>query len=86
MYELLFAEWPLVSVGTTKRTLVTRITEHEADIKKQKTNAAFAQHTLEMGRSADFAKTKILDRERKLVRRFVPGPVYAKKKKEERRL
>ncbi|XP_036320550.1 uncharacterized protein LOC118735060 [Rhagoletis pomonella] len=52
-----------IYIGTTKRSLSTRLSEHDADIRKKKNNTALAQHILTSGHTADLANTKILDRE-----------------------
>ncbi|XP_075157813.1 uncharacterized protein LOC142231078 [Haematobia irritans] len=57
-------------VGTTKRSLATRVTEHEADIRKGRHTTALAQHCIELGHKADFESVKILDKERKENKRY----------------
>ena len=52
-------------IGQTKRTLRTRLAEHEADIKKGKQTTGLAQHMHENKHTADFTNTKILDVERR---------------------
>ena len=59
-----------IYIGTTKRSLQTRLSEHEADIKKNKNTTAIAQHMLEHGHKPDFDSTKILDIENKHNRRM----------------
>lgn len=59
-----------VYVGTTKRTLGTRLAEHEADIKKGKETTALAQHIKESGHKVDFKNAKILDKEKLTNKRF----------------
>ena len=54
-----------VYIGTTKRSLETRIREHETDIQKERESTGLAQHIKEHGHSADFAKVRILDKERR---------------------
>ncbi|XP_075150777.1 uncharacterized protein LOC142224885 [Haematobia irritans] len=44
----------LLYIGTTKRNLHTRITEHRMDIKKKKESTALSQHVLRHGQTADF--------------------------------
>lgn len=50
-----------IYIGTTKRSLSTRLSEHDADIRKRKNSTALAQHILTSGHTADLANTKILD-------------------------
>lgn len=59
-----------IYIGTTKRSLQTRLAEHETDIKKNKNTTAIAQHMLEHGHEPDFESTKILDIENKQNRRM----------------
>ena len=59
-----------VYVGTTKRSLNTRISEHETDIKKKKLTTALAQHCMEKQHNADLINVKILDKERKENKRY----------------
>lgn len=54
-----------VYIGTTKRSLGTRLSEHDADIRKRKNNTALAQHVLTSGHTADLVNTKILDVEKR---------------------
>lgn len=50
-------------IGTTKRSLETRIGEHKKDIEKQKETTALSNHVLKTGHIADFNQVKILDKE-----------------------
>ncbi|XP_017485941.1 PREDICTED: uncharacterized protein LOC108374476 [Rhagoletis zephyria] len=59
-----------VYIGTTKRALGVRLSEHEADIKKNKQSTALAQHIQDSGHTADLANVKILDKERREKARF----------------
>lgn len=59
-----------VYIGTTKRSLGTRINEHETDIRKNKYTTALAQHCIETGHTADLDDVRILDKERKYNKRF----------------
>lgn len=59
-----------VYVGTTKRSLGTRINEHKTDIEKQKYTTALAVHCFEMKHTPNLTDVKILDRERKMNKRF----------------
>ncbi len=59
-----------IYIGTTKRSLKTRLTEHENDIKKKKCKTGLAQHMLNYGHTPDFDKTKIIDIENKQNRRL----------------
>ncbi|XP_073814244.1 uncharacterized protein [Musca autumnalis] len=59
-----------VYVGTTKRTLNTRINEHEADVRKGKESTALSQHIKEFGHNANFSNVKILDREQRENKRY----------------
>ncbi|XP_036347777.1 uncharacterized protein LOC118757146 [Rhagoletis pomonella] len=54
-----------VYIGTTKRALGVRLSEHEADINKKKNSTALAQHVLTSGHTADLANVKILDKEKR---------------------
>ena len=58
-------------IGTTKRSLETRIKEHEADIKKQRETTALAQHIIEHKHTADLSSVNILDKERKSSTRYM---------------
>lgn len=60
-----------VYIGTTKRSLQTRIAEHETDIRKNKHTTALAQHCFEHGHNADLTNVKILDKERKENKRYI---------------
>lgn len=59
-----------IYIGTTKRSLSTRLTEHETDIKKGKSNTGIAKHMLDHKHTPDFGKTRILDIENKQNRRL----------------
>lgn len=59
-----------IYIGTTKRKLQTRINEHEADIEKGKESTALAQHIKESGHKAYFENVKILDKEKRLNKRY----------------
>ena len=59
-----------IYIGTTKRALGVRLSEHEADIRKKKTATAISQHMLDHQHNADFENVKILDRERRMNTRF----------------
>ncbi|XP_017492546.1 PREDICTED: uncharacterized protein LOC108380662 [Rhagoletis zephyria] len=54
-----------VYIGTTKRALGVRLSEHEADIKEKKNSTALAQHVLTSGHTADLANVRILDKEKR---------------------
>lgn len=60
----------LVYVGTTKRTLETRMGEHKNDINKKKETSAYSQHILQTGHNANFEDVKILDTERMERKRY----------------
>lgn len=53
----------LIYIGTTKRTLETRVGEHMVDINKRKDSTALSQHINQTGHTADFENVKILDKE-----------------------
>ena len=57
-----------IYIETTKRSLETRIKEHEADIKKQKETTALAQHIKEHKHTA--GSVNILYKERKSSTRY----------------
>lgn len=59
-----------VYVGTTKRMLGTRVAEHKADISKEKENTALAQHAKDNKHNINFDKIKILDKEKKVNKRY----------------
>lgn len=59
-----------VYIGTTKRMLGVRVSEHEADIRKGKTTTALAQHVKEREHQMDFKSVRILDKERKTNKRY----------------
>lgn len=59
-----------VYIGTTKRSVSTRVTEHKNDINKNKQSTALSQHCLEMRHNPDFDNIKILDKERKENKRY----------------
>ncbi|XP_067618090.1 uncharacterized protein DPCoAC isoform X1 [Eurosta solidaginis] len=59
-----------VYIGTTKRTLGTRLAEHEADIRKQKQSTALSQHAVTNNHTAYFANTRILDKEKREKTRY----------------
>ena len=53
-----------VYIGTTKRSLETRIKEHETDISKEKESTGLSQHTKQYGHTADLYGVRILDKEK----------------------
>lgn len=55
----------LVYIGTTKRALQMRMSEHMTDIEKRKAKTALSQHTIETGHTADFDNIKIIDKEKR---------------------
>ena len=59
-----------VYIGTTKRSLATRVGEHKNDIIKNKQTTALAQHSTELQHVPDFENIKILDKEKRLNTRF----------------
>lgn len=61
---------PLLYIGTTKRALNIRMTEHQADIKKSKPSTALAQHIIDQTHTADFSNVRILDKERRTNTRY----------------
>lgn len=60
----------LVYIGTTKRTLQTRMGEHKTDIEKGTQKTALAQHISKTGHKANFENVKILDKESKDDKRY----------------
>ncbi|XP_036320814.1 uncharacterized protein LOC118735267 [Rhagoletis pomonella] len=54
-----------IYIGTTKRALGVRISEHKTDARNKKTTTALAQHLTNSGHTADFENAKILDVENK---------------------
>lgn len=71
-----------VYIGTTKRPLGVRLGEHEADVRKQKTSTALAQHIISSGHSADFANAKIIDREKREATRYTLESLRIMEKRE----
>ncbi|XP_067618087.1 uncharacterized protein [Eurosta solidaginis] len=59
-----------VYIGTTKRSLETRVNEHKSDAKNNKYTTALSQHLIENNHTADFNNTKILDVENRTRRRM----------------
>lgn len=59
-----------VYVGTSKRMLGTRIAEHKADVNKERESTALAQHAKECNHVMNFDKIKILDKEKRVNKRF----------------
>lgn len=59
-----------VYVGTSKRKLGIRISEHKRDIKKGKETTALAQHAKDTSHQMDFENVKILDKEQKTNKRY----------------
>lgn len=57
-------------IGQTKRTLKTRVAEHEADVKKGKQTTGLSQHMKEKKHTADFTNVKILDIEKRKNKRM----------------
>lgn len=55
----------MVYIGTTKRALQVRMSEHQNDVKKNRMATGLAQHIIEKGHTADFDKVTILDKENK---------------------
>ncbi|XP_058977885.1 uncharacterized protein LOC131802208 [Musca domestica] len=53
-----------IYIGTTKRSLSTRMSEHKSDIEKQKETTALSQHAFHTGHSPDFDSIEILDKEK----------------------
>lgn len=60
-----------IYIGTTKRALSTRISEHETDIRKGKHSTALSQHSSEKQHVPDFENTKILDKEKRICTRYI---------------
>lgn len=79
-----------VYIGTTKRSLGTRIAEHDADIKRKKYLTALSQHCLENEHTPDLRDVKILDTEIREGKRYTKESLRIQKhthtinKKEER--
>lgn len=59
-----------IYIGTTKRALGVRISEHQSDIRNSKMNTALSQHILETGHKANFENVRILDKERRVNTRY----------------
>ena len=69
-----------VYIGTTKRSLDKRMTEHKADIKNKRTSTALSQHILEHNHTADFDSIKILEIEKHTNRRFTLESLHIQQK------
>lgn len=54
-----------IYIGTTKRALEVRITEHKTDAEKMRITTALAKHLTTTKHTADFDNAKILDIERR---------------------
>lgn len=59
-----------IYIGTTKRALEVRISEHKTDAEKKKMSTALAKHLVTTEHTADFDNAKILDIERRGKTRF----------------
>lgn len=66
----------LVYIGTTKRTLSTRISEHKMNINKRKESTALSQHMIKTGHIADFDQIKILDKEKVAKKRYTKESLH----------
>ncbi|XP_055857065.1 uncharacterized protein LOC129919958 [Episyrphus balteatus] len=60
----------LIYIGTTKRSLETRLIEHKADIRNKRESTGLSQHIIETGHSADFDNTTIMDKEKRTNKRY----------------
>lgn len=72
----------MIYIGTTKRSLETRLKEHKNDTEKRKQSTALAQHMLEMNHTADFDNVKILDKENNEKKRYTIESLRIQQKKE----
>lgn len=59
-----------IYIGTTKRALGVRMSEHQADIKNRRMNTALSQHILENEHKANFDNVRVLDKERRTNTRY----------------
>lgn len=60
----------LVYIGTTKRSLETRVNEHKADINRNKESTALSQHITNTSHKPDFDNIRILDKENNDKKRY----------------
>lgn len=61
----------MIYIGTTKRTLGTRIMEHKNDIEKGRETTALALHAKNCKHTINLKKVKILNREKKENKRYL---------------
>lgn len=54
----------LIYIGMTRRTLETRISEHQTDIEKKRESTGLSQHIMKSCHTPDFANVRILDTEK----------------------
>lgn len=80
IYEIECKDCKQVYIGTTKRSLGKRMTEHKADIRNKRSCTGLSQHILEYNHTADFDKIKILDREKHTNRRFTLENLHIQQK------
>ena len=59
-----------VYIGTTKRSLEKRMTEHKADIRNRRMSTALSQHMMENNHTPDIENVRIIDRENNTNRRY----------------
>ena len=71
-----------VYIGTTKRSLETRIKEHETDISKEKESTGLSQHTKQYEHTAELHGVKILDKEKRSTTRYTIGSLRIQHKRE----
>lgn len=60
----------LTYIGTTKRQLGIRMTEHKADIKKKKPSTGLSQHIIDSGHIPNFDDVRVLDKEKRMTTRY----------------
>lgn len=70
VYQIPCKECNRIYIGTTKRKLAVRLSEHEADIRRRRTTTALSQHMTDNDHMADFENVKILDKENRTSTRY----------------
>lgn len=59
-----------IYIGTTKRSLETRMTEHKADIRNRRMSTALSQHMMENNHTPDIENVRIIDKENNTNKRY----------------
>lgn len=69
----------LIYIGTTKRALGIRISEHKKDIEKMTDSTGLSRHIISSRHSADFDGVKIIDKESKERKRYTKESLHIQK-------